>query len=80
LLRHGEAWLTGLRRRCRGGGQRTLLRDREQPNRFISFGPWESVEAIGAWRANPGFQERVSKMREMLEDFSPMTLDEVLST
>jgi len=55
----------------------TLLRDRDRPNRFMSVGPWPSLEAINAWRAHPGFAERVSKMRDLLEEFSPMTLDDV---
>jgi heme-degrading monooxygenase HmoA len=55
----------------------TLLRDREQSNRFVSFGPWACVSDIEAWRANPGFGDRVGAMRELLEEFSPMTLDEV---
>jgi heme-degrading monooxygenase HmoA len=55
----------------------TLLRDRDQRNRFVSFGPWASLEDIAAWRANAGFAERVGGMRELLEDFSPMTLDDV---
>jgi heme-degrading monooxygenase HmoA len=55
----------------------TLLRDREQPNRFVSFGPWASLNDIEAWRANPGFIVRVGAIRELLEEFSPMTLDDV---
>jgi heme-degrading monooxygenase HmoA len=52
-----------------------LLRDREQRNRFFSFGPWESLEAIEAWRASAGFQERVGGFQELLESFEPYTLD-----
>ena len=55
----------------------TLLRDHERPNRFVSFGPWASLGDIEAWRANPGFGDRVSGMRPLLEEFSPMTLDDV---
>jgi heme-degrading monooxygenase HmoA len=53
----------------------TLLRDREQPNRFLSFGPWESVEQIEAWRSAPEWQELVGRMRELLESFEPGTYD-----
>lgn len=52
-----------------------LLRDLADPRRFISIGPWESLAAIDAWRANPGFAERVTKVRTMLERFEPMTLE-----
>ena len=52
-----------------------LLRDMADPRRFVSFGPWDSLEAIDAWRALPGFRERVSGIREFLESFEPRTLE-----
>ena len=55
----------------------TLLRDRERTNRFVSFGPWASLAAIDEWRAHPGFADRVGRMRDLLEEFSPLTLDDV---
>lgn len=58
-----------------GSSHGWLLHDREQPNQFFSFGPWESLEAIEAWRASAGFQERVALMQELLESFEPHTLD-----
>lgn len=58
-----------------GGGWAKLLRDRDDPRHFVSFGPWDSLEAIEEWRASPGFQERVGRIREMLEGFEPRTLE-----
>lgn len=52
-----------------------LLRDTGTPNRFISFGPWQSLDAIEAWRSHPGFRERVQGIRELLESFEPSTLE-----
>jgi heme-degrading monooxygenase HmoA len=60
-----------------GAGWATLLRDRDDPRRFLSFGPWQSLESIEAWRSSEGFQERVGLMRELLEDLHPRTLDVV---
>jgi len=54
-----------------------LLRDMADPRRFVSFGPWDSLEAIDAWRALPGFKEGVSRIREFLESFEPVTLEVV---
>jgi heme-degrading monooxygenase HmoA len=51
-----------------------LLRDVDEPNRFVSFGPWESDDSIRLWRALPGFQERVVRLREVIEHFEPRTL------
>ncbi len=58
------------------GSSATLLRDREVPNRFISSGPWKSLEQIEAWRASPTFSAGVGRIRELLESFEPHTMDE----
>lgn len=54
-----------------------LLRDTEDPQRFVSFGPWESVGAIAGWRALPGYQERVDRLRRVVDGFEPRTLEVV---
>jgi heme-degrading monooxygenase HmoA len=56
-----------------------LLRDLENPETFVSFGPWESITAVRSWRARPGYQERVARMLEVLESFEPRTLEVVAS-
>lgn len=53
-----------------------LLRDRDQPNRFITMAPWDSAATLRAWRAGPEFSQRVAEMRTFLEEFTPMTLDD----
>ena len=55
----------------------TLLRDTADENRFVSLGPWESFEAIEAWRVHEGFRERVGQVRELLESFEAQTLESV---
>lgn len=57
----------------------TLLQDVEEPRRFHSFGSWESLEQLQAWRSSPGFQERVARIRELLERFEPRTMRLILS-
>jgi heme-degrading monooxygenase HmoA len=54
-----------------------LLRDVDSPQRFVSFGPWESVDVIRGWRTLPGYQERVERLREVLDGFDPETLEVV---
>ena len=56
-------------------GTATLLRDRDQPNRFVSFGPWETLEDIERWRSSETFTQSVGKLRELLDDFVPHTMD-----
>jgi heme-degrading monooxygenase HmoA len=54
-----------------------LLRDVDSPQRFVSFGPWESVDVARGWRSLPGYQERVERLREVLDGFDPETLEVV---
>ena len=56
----------------------TLLRDRDRPNVFISFGPWESVDAVTRFRGSAPFRRHVTTMGELLESFDARTLDEVV--
>jgi heme-degrading monooxygenase HmoA len=58
-----------------GAGRGTLLRDLSDDHRFISVGPWESLEAIERWRSLPGWAERVAKLRDLLVSFEPATLE-----
>jgi heme-degrading monooxygenase HmoA len=61
-----------------GASHATLVRDHEDPRRFISFGPWGSAEAVERWRAHPGFEERFAKIQETLESFEPGLYEPVL--
>jgi heme-degrading monooxygenase HmoA len=58
-------------------GRAMLLRDLDNPERFVSFGPWESMQAIRNWRALSGYQERVARVGELVEQFEPRTLEVV---
>jgi heme-degrading monooxygenase HmoA len=58
-----------------GNKRAWLLRSREQPSRFISFGPWDFVEAVEACRAETGFQTRIERIRNLLESFDPDVYD-----
>ena len=55
---------------ARGAGSFLLLRDVAQPNRFTSFAPWESEDAVDVWRGRPEFEELLGRCRELCEDFS----------
>jgi heme-degrading monooxygenase HmoA len=58
-------------------GEARLLQDLDDPTLFFSFGPWDSLDAILAWRADPGFQERVGRIRDLLVSFEARTLSSV---
>jgi heme-degrading monooxygenase HmoA len=55
-----------------------LLRDVDDPRRFISFGPWETLQAIRRWRMLPQFQEHARRLGEVLERFDAHTLEEIV--
>ncbi|GAC1323143.1 MAG: hypothetical protein NVSMB13_02610 [Mycobacteriales bacterium] len=57
------------------GASGILLRDRDQPERFISSGPWDSLELIEQWRASSTFREGVARIRPLVEVFEPHTMD-----
>lgn len=61
-----------------GSGWGKLLRDTEDPTRFITFGPLRSLDAIDAWRGLEGWRERVARIQELLEGFEPSTLEVVV--
>lgn len=46
-----------------------LLRDEGNNARFISVGPWRSVEDVQMWRSSEGFQQRVAALKPLLEHF-----------
>jgi heme-degrading monooxygenase HmoA len=61
-----------------GAGWGKLLRDLDDDHRFISIGPWESLEDIEAWRALDGWKERIAEIRELLVGFEASTLEAVV--
>ena len=48
-----------------------LVRDVDEPSRYMSFGPWESFEAQEAWKAMSEFRERIGRVRSHCDDFAP---------
>ena len=56
-----------------GSGVFRLVRDLDQPQRYMSFAPWESFDAQRAWKEEPEFRERIMRVRQHCEDFQPST-------
>jgi len=46
-----------------------LVRDSNDPRRFLSFGAWADSDSIEAWRNSPEFSERLGQCRELCEEF-----------
>ena len=62
------SWAAGMQG---AAGEALLTRDLRDPERFISFLPWESLEAIQAWKAHPEFKERMSRVQHYVDKFAP---------
>jgi len=76
-----QAWTwTGLARKTMatlGSERPTLLRDRDRPNVFKTFGAWPDIAAVEAFRSSDAFREGMPVLEPLLESFEPMTLDEI---
>jgi heme-degrading monooxygenase HmoA len=58
-----------------GAGTARLTRDLEDPRRFMSFAPWESLETMHAWKSNPEFRERMGAVQAHVDEFTPTELE-----
>lgn len=56
-----------------------MLQDLDQKNRFISFGPWENLESIQAWRQRPEFKAAFLKFKELCDEIKPNTMKSVIN-
>ena len=56
-----------------GCGMLRLVRNVEQPARFMSFAPWASFEAQRAWKEEDEFPERIGRVRRHTDEFVPST-------
>ena len=55
-----------------------MVRDQEQENTFISFGPWESLESIAQWRQSSKFESAVAEFRELCDEVRTTTMREAV--
>jgi heme-degrading monooxygenase HmoA len=67
------AWAAGLP----GAGTALLARDLRDPERFVSFMAWESIEAVRDWKGSPEFKARMSAVQEHVDKFAPTELEVV---
>ena len=52
-----------------------LVRDVEDPSRFMSFAAWDSFEAQRAWKETDEFEVRMRRVREYVRAFEPSTFE-----
>jgi quinol monooxygenase YgiN len=54
----------------------TILRDRDDPNLFVTFGAWDSLHTLRQFRASPFVAEHALALDDLLETGEARILDE----
>lgn len=57
-----------------GAGTLRLVRDVRNPGRFASFGRWDDVDAVRAWKSSAEFKERIGRVVRQATEFEPTEL------
>jgi heme-degrading monooxygenase HmoA len=57
----------------KGSGYGNLLQDLDNPSRFISFGPWDSLESVQTWRRQPEFRKAIARFMDLCDQVTPGT-------
>ncbi len=72
-----EAWtkFAGWLGTQQGSGTARLVRDLEDPSRFLSFAPWDSVDEMHAWKSDPAFAENMGALQDHVAEFTPSELE-----
>lgn len=65
------SWASGVE----GAGTLRLVRDLNEPSHFVSFGDWQSIEQVRAWKSSPEFRERMAQVLQHVDTFRPTELE-----
>ena len=61
-----------------GAGRALLARDLRDPERFVSFAEWDSMESVSAWKGSAEFKPRMSRVQEHVDKFAPTEIEVVV--
>ncbi len=62
-----------------GAGRLQLVRDLREPERFVSFGDWGSIDQVRDWKSSPEFRERMARVLQHVDEFQPTELTLIAS-
>ena len=62
-----------------GAGTLRLVQDTGDPGRYVSFGAWDSIEAVRHWKTTSEFRERIARVLQHVAEFHPTELTLVAS-
>jgi heme-degrading monooxygenase HmoA len=60
-----------------GAGTLRLACDLRDSARFVSYGDWQSLEAVHAWKGSSEFRDRMARVLQHVDDFRPAELETV---
>ena len=61
-----------------GAGEAVLVRDLRVVGRYVSFLGWDSMDAIRGWKGHPEFKERMGRVQQHIDKFSPTETEVVV--
>jgi heme-degrading monooxygenase HmoA len=64
------AWASGRP----GAGTLRLTHDVRDAEVYLSFGAWESSDAVRAWKSAPDFRDRLARVLQHVDEFTPTEL------
>ena len=70
FLARWRAFLEWTRDSMPGFRTARLIRDTDNPRHYISLAHWDSAEQRAAWKASPGFREKMGACRALCDDMS----------
>ena len=62
-------WIAWTSENIPGFRSARLLRAEADPLRFISVSAWDDDGLLKAWKASPGFREKIESVKELCEGF-----------
>ena len=72
-----DAWREFASWSCRMPGAHLALlgRDLRDPERFVSFMGWDSIDDVRGWKGSPEFKSRMAPVQEHVDRFAPTELE-----
>jgi quinol monooxygenase YgiN len=55
-----------------------LLQDVQEPRRFITCGPWETIQKMDEWRKLQEFKEFFADAKEISDEITPLTMKPIM--
>ncbi len=69
FMERWASWIAWTSENIPGFRSATLLRSEEDPLRFVSVSDWDDDASLGAWKASPGFSEKIESVKDLCDEF-----------